>query len=279
MPSQSFGREVASVALRTFAVLLVITLLVTGSSALFNYTSVSDGSCNIAVIPIEGVILPYGDFIEGDIITNPYMVRDYLELIKNDYFVEGVLFEINSPGGTPVAAESIAEMIANLELPTVGLIGDIGASGAYLIAAATDHVIASRMSEVGSIGVTMSYLENSVQNENDGLTFVELSTGEFKEAGNPNKPITEEERERFERDLKIVHDEFIDQVAHYRETSRADIEAVADGGTFVGQDALDKKLIDAFGGRAAAKQHFAEALGKPVGEVTFCEYSSPLELI
>lgn len=279
MPSHSFGREVASVALRTFAVLLVIALLVTGSSALFNYTSVSDGSCNIAVVPIEGVIMPYGDFVEEDIVTNPYFVRDYLELVKNDYFIEGVMFEINSPGGAPVASENIAEMVAALELPTVGLIGDLGASGAYLIGAATDHLIASRLSAVGSIGVTMSYLENSVQNENDGLTFVELASGKFKEAGNPNKPLTDEERARFEHELKVVHEAFVDQVAHYRETSHADIEAVADGGTFVGQEALDKKLIDGLGGRTAAKQHFAEVLNKPVEDISFCEYTSPLELI
>lgn len=275
MPSYSFGREVASVALRAGAVFVVISLLVVGSTTLVEDPSISDGTCNIAVVPIEGVLAPYGDYVEGDIITNPAFVRDYLTRAEADYSIEGVLFEINSPGGTPVAAEHIAEIIDTTKLPTVGLIGDLGASGAYLVAAATDHIIASRMSEVGSIGVTMSYLENSVQNENEGLTFVELTTGKFKEAGNPNKPLTNEERERFEHDLKVVHSAFVDLIANYREVDRATISDIADGSTFVGEEALDKKLVDGLGGRRAAKDYFAQSLNKSVEDISFCEYIPP----
>lgn len=276
MPTHSFGREVANVALRSVAIFVVISLLVVGSSLLVEDESVSDGSCNIAVIPIEGFIAPYGDFTEGDIITNPAFVRDQVARAENDFFVEGILFEINSPGGTPVAAEHIAEAIDSTGLPTVGLIGDMGASGAYLVAAATDHLIASKMSDVGSIGVTMSYLENSIQNEQEGITFVELSTGKYKEAGNPNKPLSDEERTHFEKSLQSVHDSFIDLIAHYRDLDRATIADLADGSTFVGQEALDKKLIDGFGGRSAAKEHFASTLQIPVEDVSFCEYVPPV---
>lgn len=272
MPTHSFGREVANVALRAVAVFVVLGLLFVGSSLLVADESISDGACNIAVVPIEGIIAPYGYFTEDDIITNPATVRDYVTRAENDFFVEGLLFEINSPGGTPVAAEHIAETIDGARLPTVGLVGDMGASGAYLVAAATDHLIASRMSDVGSIGVTMSYLENSIQNENDGLTFVELSTGKFKEAGNPNKPLSDEERAQLEKGLRSVHDSFVDLIAQYREVDRSTISSIADGRTFVGQEAIDTKLIDEFGGRKAAKEHFAEVLQKPVEEISFCEY-------
>lgn len=279
MPTHSFGREVANVALRAVVVFVVIAVLFVGSSLLVEDQSISDGTCNIAVVPIEGFIAPYGDFTENDIITNPSAIRNYVTRAENDLFIEGLLFEINSPGGTPVAAEHIAETIDGTALPTVGLIGDMGASGAYLIAAATDHLIASRMSDVGSIGVTMSYLENSIQNENEGLTFVELSTGKFKEAGNPNKPLSEEERAHFEKGLQSVHDSFVDLIAQYREVDRATISSIADGRTFVGQDAIDNKLIDAFGGRKKAQEHFATVLQKPAEEIFFCEYVPPIPWI
>jgi protease-4 len=272
MYQQSFGREIANVALRVVAVIVTVVLIISFSSAWVEYTAISDGTCNIAVLPIEGQIMPYGDFTEEGIVTNPSQVRTYLDAIMDDEFIEGVLIEINSPGGAPVASAAIAEMIHEFPLPTVGLIGDLGASGGYLVAAASKHLIASPMSTVGSIGVTMSYLDNTIQNENEGLTFVELASGEFKEAGNPNRPLTEEERDRFERDLETMHDAFIDTVASYRALPRETVAAVADGYAYTGKDALDKQLIDALGGRSAAREHFAATLGIDPSSVTFCEY-------
>lgn len=274
MVTHSFGREIANVVLRVVAVVVCLGLIVGLAGVWAGVQGVSDGSCTIAVVPIEGVIAPYGDILEGEFVISPNHIRNQLDIVENDTFIEGVLFEINSPGGTPVAAEHIAEAIANLSLPNVGLIGDLGASGGYLVAAATDHLIASPMSQVGSIGVTMSYLEESKKNEEEGLTFVELSAGEFKEAGNPNKPLTDAERARFERDLAIVHDSFIEQVAQYRELTMDEVRAVADGSGYTGRDALDKKLVDELGGRNAARTHFANILGKTAEEIEFCEPSN-----
>jgi protease-4 len=273
MPPHSFGREIANVALRVVAVVVAVILIFSISTVWVDYTAISDGSCTIAVMPIEGVIAPYGDISEFGMVISPAALRSDLDAVTQDPFIEGILFEIDSPGGTPVAAERIAEMINELSLPTVGLIGDLGASGGYLVAAATDHLIASPMSTVGSIGVTMSYVENSVQNENEGLTFVELAAGEFKEAGNPNKPLSETERGRFERDLDIVHRAFIDAVARYREVPREDIVAVADGHGYTGVEAKEKNLVDGLGGRQAAREHFASALGTTPDQIVFCEYT------
>lgn len=272
MPSHSFGREIANVALRVIAVVLCFILILGFSNAWVEEQPISDGWCNIAVVPIEGIIAPYGDVFAGEMVINPSSVRSYLELVMDDPIIEGVLFEINSPGGTPVAAEQIAELIDTLGVPTVGVIGDMGASGGYLVAAATDFLVASPMSQVGSIGVTMSYLEQTKQNEEEGLTFVELAAGNLKEAGNPNKELTEEERARFEADLATVHDVFIDHVAKYRDLPREDVVAVADGSGYTGKDALQKRLVDALGGRAVATEHFAEILDMPTEDIAYCEY-------
>jgi protease IV len=272
MPSHSFGREIANVALRVVAVVLCFIIVLGFGSAWVEEQTVSDGWCNIAVFPIEGVIAPYGDVFDGEMVINPSVVRNYLETIQDDPLIDGVLFEINSPGGTPVAAEQIAELIDTLPLPTVGVVGDIGASGGYLVAAATDFLVASPMSQVGSIGVTMSYLEQTKQNEEEGLTFVELAAGDLKEAGNPNKPLTETERARFEADLTTVHEVFIDHVAKYRDLPREDVVAVADGSGYTGKDALQKRLVDALGGRGIATEHFAEVLGMPAEDIAYCEY-------
>jgi protease-4 len=197
---------------------------------------------------------------------------------KEDEFVKAVLFEINSPGGTPVASAQISEMIQELTMPNVSLIGDMGASGGYLIAAAADTVIASPMSDVGSIGVTMSYVENSKQNEEEGLTFVELSSGKFKDSGNPNKPLSDEERALFESDLDLIHKQFVSEVALLRNLPVEKIEALADGAAMPGLRALEAGLVDALGGRALAKRHLADTLGLSEEEVVFCEYTPPVLL-
>ncbi len=178
----SFGRELASVLLKVFAVILTLAIII-GMIGFFSFslTSVSDGECNIAVMPISGVILPYGtSAMYESAVTTPTDVRDFLSSLEYETLIEGVMFEINSPGGTPVASEDIATQIAALEMPNIALVGDVAASGGYMIASAADTIVASPMSDVGSIGVTMSYTEESEKNKEDGITYVPLNSGKFK---------------------------------------------------------------------------------------------------
>lgn len=272
---RTFGREVASVLLKAVVTIVSVILVVVFLSTAYEYETVSDGTCNIAVYPIEGVILPFQSFSEYELISTPAALRDFIKTAEADPSIEGILFEINSPGGTPVAAEQMSQYIVGSDLPTVSLIGDIGASGGYLVAAAADTVIASPMSDVGSIGVTMSYVEESLKNEEEGLTFVPLASGKFKDAGNPNKPLTDEERALFEADLALVHDEFVKQIATLRGMEVAAVEALADGASMPGIRALEVGLIDTLGGREAARTEFSATLGLDSTDIEFCEYETP----
>jgi protease IV len=227
MSSVSFGREVASVLLRVVAVVLTIVLLAfTFGAFAYSFTAISDGSCNIAVMPIDGVIMPFGNGYQyGEFVTTPKDVRDFIAALEYEYAIEGVMFEINSPGGTPVASEAIANDIAQLEIPNVALIGDLAASGGYMVAAAADTIVASPMSDVGSIGVTMSYTEESEKNKEEGITYVPLNAGKFKDIGSPNKPLTDEERTLLEGQLTEVHNHFIDLVSRFRNIDRTEVVA------------------------------------------------------
>jgi len=269
---KSFGREVAGVFIKVVAVLLTFVLVLAIADSWYSQDNLSDGTCNIAVFPLEGVIIPFDTYEGFPLVTTPKDVRSFIRQAEDDVYIKGILFEINSPGGTPVASEQIADMIKETSLSTVSLIGDVGVSGAYMAAVASDWVVASAMSGVGSIGVTMSYIENSKKNEEEGITFVQLSSGEFKDAGNPDRPLSEEERKLFERDLELVHKEFVKKVAEMRGKSVEEIEAVADGSSVLGVRALEAGLIDAVGGRSVAKEKFAEMLNLSQEDVVFCEY-------
>jgi len=273
----SYGRELLSHATKaaftitTFVVIIVLTVAIL-SVQFDNQLSISDGTCNIAVLPIDGTILPFTGIGGFDLITTPDYVSQFLDAAESDDNILGVLLEINSPGGTPVASERIAQRIASSPLPVVGLIGDIGTSGGYMVAAASDFLLASAMSDVGSIGVNMSYVEESQKNAEEGLTYVQLMTGQFKDIGSPNRPITDEERALLQADLDTIHNEFIDIVADYRELPRDEVAALANGASIPGRRALDVDLIDAIGGRTQAQAALAGFTERGLDDIVFCEY-------
>ena len=273
---KTFLRETADMLMKAAVVVVTIIVVIGTISTLYKAeTGISDGTCNIAVLPIEGAILPFYGLADFDMITTPELVESFMAAIEEEKGIEGVLVEINSPGGTPVASERIATRFRDSSLPVVGLIGDIGASGGYMVAAASDYLIASPMSDVGSIGVNMSFVEESKKNEEEGLTYVQLTTGKFKDVGSPNRPITDEERELLLQDLQIVHNEFVDIVSEYRDLPREKIAALADGSSMPGARALEAGLIDELGSRTEARVAFAKILEKASPEeVVFCEYNS-----
>lgn len=270
---KSFGREVAGVVLRSVVVVLSIVAVIMSISFLYKSESkISDGSCNVAVLPLEGVILPYHGLADFDMVITPELVENFMTAAENESNIDAVLLEINSPGGTPVASQRIAERFKSSSLPVVGLIGDIGASGGYMVAAATDVLIASALSNVGSIGVNMSYVEESEKNEEEGITYVQLTTGQYKDMGTPNRPITDDERAKLQADLEIVHEEFISIVSDYRNMTVQAVRDIADGATMPGARAKAVGLIDSLGGRPEAKGVLAGIIGKSPQEIIFCDY-------
>jgi len=238
---------------------------------------ISDGQCNIAVIPIDGEIttFPYGSETEdggyasvGTSMTDTLLAIDTAEFY--DPNIKGMLMLIDSPGGSPSASKMIADALQKSELPVAAFILDYAASGGYYIATGADTIIANPFADIGSIGVTMSYLDYSRQNEEQGIDFVSLSSGKFKDYGNSDKPITEEERALFERDLKIHHDTFVKEVAENRQLPLEDIAKLADGSSLPAPLALEAKLIDSIGETSDVYAWFAGQLGMSVDEVVFC---------
>lgn len=227
---------------------------------------------NVAVISIEGVIMNGGGSSFG---TSSLSSKDVVGLIEEadeKETIDAIIFEINSPGGTPVATEEIANAIKKTNKTTVAVIRDTGASGAYWVASATDHIIASRMSIVGSIGVTASYLDVSSLLNRYNVTYNRLVAGDFKDAGSPLKPLTNDERALFDRILKRTHDEFIDTVAANRKMPRADVEKLADGFVFLGVEAKDLGLVDELGDMDSAVAYVEERIGTTAKLTT---YSKP----
>ncbi len=233
-------------------------------------TMVSDGMCNVAVVSIMGDIVPYHETTEYRA-TTPDDVRLILSAAMNEPSVVGILLRINSPGGTPAASSLMSEYIAESTLPVAAFVGDYGTSGAYLVASAADTIIASPYADIGGIGVTMSYLDNSAQNETSGVNYVSLTSAPYKDYGSPEKELTEEERALFMRDLAIYHEQFVADIASYRSLPTEDIARLADGASLPAKLALEARLIDAVGSEKTVRTWFAEKTGMPLDSIIFCE--------
>jgi protease-4 len=230
-------------------------------------------------LPIAGDIVPFsgankdGFTLENDLppTTNPDDVASMIRGAEADPHIIGVLVRIDSPGGTPVASEIMANTFKRTPLLVVALIREVGASGGYLAASGADTIIASPFSDVGGIGVTLSYLDNTEQNAKEGLRFVSLASAPYKDYGDPNKPLTSAERAIVERDLKLYHEQFVKIVSENRKLTIEQVNELADGSTLPGALALESGLIDALGDQETARMWFAERLEITPNEVVFCE--------
>jgi protease-4 len=191
---------------------------------------------NVAVIPLTGILLTEsGDesFFEQTLTSK--RVIDLIEDAAEDDSIDAILLEVNSPGGSPVATDEVAQAIKRAGKPTVTVIREVGASGAYWVATATDHIIANRMSVTGSIGVIGSYLEYADLLTRYNVTYRRLVAGKHKDIESPYKEMTAEEQAIVQKQLDALHAIFIDEVAANRNLSRETVAELATGNIYLGQ--------------------------------------------
>ena len=210
----------------------------------------------VAVIEIRGEIVSYFLYTaDSEKIDDPdaYDAVSSEEVVscindaEMDDNIMGIIIEIDSGGGSPFASEEIMKAINGLDKPSVAVIRESAVSGGYLIASATDRIFASELSDIGGIGVTMSYLDYSRQNEQDGIIYQQLSAGRFKDTGDPDKPLTYEEKQLLMRDTNLMHDIFINYVATNRGLDIKKVRTLADGSSMLGAMAEENGLIDEIG--------------------------------
>jgi protease IV len=237
-----------------------------GTSDEYGYTESED--CSVSGINVHGTLVTYiPQHAEGDITYDYDLVASeditwLIEQANQDENTKAVVIEVDSSGGSPVAGEEIANAVKNSEKPVVAFIRDVGASAAYLAISSADKIWASENSNVGSIGVTASYLSNAEKNRNEGYKYENLSIGKYKDSGSPEIPLTKEDRELFLRDLNIMYENFIAEVAENRNLAIEKVRSFADGSTVLGAKAKELGLIDEIGGINEAKKYLEETIGE-----------------
>lgn len=254
----------------------VFIILSVASSAIYNGlfgfgVPVAEGlnTCNVLGINLHGSLYTYiptegsADDPEeyqnqyGDAVGSEDIVGQLRQADQDDQ-IKAIIIEVDSGGGFPVAGEEISNTIKELTKPVVAVIRQSGMSAAYWAISSSDKIFASRNSDVGSIGVTSSYLENTKKD----TKYIQLSSGKFKDTGSPDKPLSEEERNLLLRDIKITHENFIEDIAQNRKLSIESVKAIADGSSVLGARAKTLGLIDEIGSWATAEKYLEETIGE-----------------
>ena len=232
-------------------------------------SSGADSSCNVQGINIHGEIFTYHspdsfndvDKLKYDQSSSDDILFQVGEAQNNDN-IKAIIVEIDSPGGSGVAGEEIARSFKNSKKPVIAFIRGQGMSAAYMGATGAETIFASRFSDIGSIGVTMSYIQNTEKNKKAGLEYVTLSSGKYKDAGSPDKTLTADEKNLFMRDIKIGYEYFVKLVAENRKLDIEKVRKLADGSSMMGEEALKNGLIDKIGLYPDVEKFVSDKIGE-----------------
>ncbi len=183
------------------------------------------------------------------------IIRDSSKIIKNlkkftkNKKIKAIILKINSPGGAVVPSQEIYREIIRLkkQKKIFAYIQSVGASGAYYIASACDKIFANPGSIVGSIGVIAEFINVKELLEKIGIKSITIKSGKFKDTGNPDREMTEEEREYLKGLVMNIYNQFLLDVSKSRNIPIENLKKIADGRVFTGKDALKLKLVDKLG--------------------------------
>ena len=229
-----------------------------------------------AVVKVDGLI-------SSDAAASAENITRGLTAAFRNPHMQGLILDIDSPGGSPVQAERISDEIKRLkglhpDTRVIAVIGDTGASAAYYIASAADTIYASRASLVGSIGVRLdSFGFEGVMREL-GVERRLLTAGANKGILDPFSPLSETQRTFVQGVLDELHGQFIAAVKEGRGGRLEGGDELFSGLFWSGQQAIDLGLVDSLGGRKQALSDlgleaevdytpsvFSQALGQAFG--------------
>lgn len=191
----------------------------------------------VAVLRIDDVILDDQTYI------------DSLDKIKQDAKVKAIVVRIDSPGGAVGPSQEIYSELKKLraDMPVIASIGNVGASGGYYIACAAEKIFANPGSITGSIGVVAEFASYEKLLEWAKVDVEVLKSGKFKDVGSPFREMTPEDREYMQGLIDNVYLQFKSAVAESRGLGAAEVEKIADGKIFTGEQAKRLKLVDDMG--------------------------------
>ena len=227
---------VISVVVVLFLILIGVSLWGLSRQSGFTFMSVGD---KVAIVEINGVIESSEDIIR--------QLRKY----GDDNSVPVIVLRINSPGGAVAPSQEIYSQVLKVREEgtyIVVSISSLAASGGYYIACAGDSIVANPGSLTGSIGVIFSFMTFEELMNKVGVQLEVVKSGELKDVGNYSREMTQREREMLQAAIDDTYNQFVMVVSENRNIDIDQVEEIADGSIFTGNQALELGLVDKLGG-------------------------------
>ena len=237
---------------RIFAVMLAVAAVIGTAWAIRSPNGLaSSPGPYIARVTIEGLIRSDRKRVEA------------LERLGRSSTARAVIVHINSPGGTTGGSEQLHDALKELKSkkPMVVVVEGLAASGGYIAAMASDHIVAQSSALVGSIGVLFQYPNLSELMKTVGVKVEEIKSTPLKAAPNMFEPASPEAKAAVEAVVMDSYDWFKGLVRDNRKLEGQDLALVTDGRVFTGRQAIGNKLVDELGDEKTALAWLAKEKG------------------
>lgn len=216
-----------------------------------SYEVTPDG---IAIVPIEGTLVhkSYGlDALSG--LRSYTDIQAEIEDAATDPAIKAILLDINSPGGEMAGAFDVADTIfaARSAKPLFAVANNDAFSAAYLLASGADRIYVSRTSGVGSIGVIVSHLDVSANDEKMGYKYTIIYAGSHKADLQPHTPLSDEARAVLEAEVARTYSLLVSSAARNRGLPESAVRGT-EAALYFGNDAINARLADRLGTRQDA---------------------------
>jgi protease-4 len=212
----------------------------------------------------------------GGRVASTDTVGDAFDQAANDPSVSAIVFRIDSPGGSPLAADIIWRAVERAKQhgkPVIASMSNAAASGGYYVAGGADAIVALPGTITGSIGVVALRPVIGALLEKFEIGVESLKRGRLANMFALSEPLSEAGRERFDDQIRGAYELFVDRVSAGRGMQSESVDAVARGRVWTGAQALEHGLIDALGGLdeavRIAKEHAGIDEGDDVALIPF----------
>ena len=202
----------------------------------------------IAIVPVEGTLMP-GESEEG--LAGSDTIEAYIDRALEAEDLAAVVLRINSPGGSVFASDLIRRKLGELkalEVPLVVSMGTVAASGGYWIAAEADEIWALPTTLTGSIGAFSAFPTFEGLVDYADITIDGVGTTSLAGQASLDRGISPEMQRVLQAMADHTYDDFVDLVARGRDLKQTDVEQIAEGLVWTGEEAVEIGLVDQLGG-------------------------------
>jgi protease IV len=198
-----------------------------------------------AMVEVNGLIAPGTD-------ASAEKITGALQAAFKDKNTQGVVVRCNSPGGSPVQAQTIYDEMKRLrqkypQTPLYAVIEDVCASGGYFVAAGADQIYVGKASIVGSIGVLMNGFGFTGLMDKLGIERRLITAGDNKGMLDPFSPLDDKDKEHIKTLMGDIHQQFIGVVKEGRGKRLKDAPEIFSGLIWTGSRSVELGLADGFG--------------------------------